>query len=205
MRQFFVLVLLIPHLLFSQAKSATELLAQDLKKYAMKSGEITYDITGDAEGEEKMNFDSYGWKSMRKQNMIFELYGIKTVQTLYEISDGDFIYRLNEGDSTMVVRKDIKWSQQASYKNPLEVSESILFSMGGNRSTMDSALLDKTCQVWTFDNKAIKELWIWNGLVMKRKTKLGDKMVISTANSIEIGIETEETIFEIPDYMKEKE
>lgn len=200
----YTLLFLLPILGLSQAKTASELATEGMKKYDFESGQVEYELSGDAEGAEILIFDQFGWQSMRKQTMVFELYGIKTIQTLLEITDGDFIYRLNEGDSTMTTRKDYKWSQQASYKEPKDVSEAILFSMGGTYDS-DSVLLDKQCQVWTFENKAIQEMWLWEGLVLKRKTKLGKQIIYSTATSIETGITTNKNLFTIPAYVKEKE
>lgn len=203
MRSICALLLFFPILLHGQAKKAVQLAEAGLQKYSLSSGQIEYTITGDGEGAEVMVFDHNGWRSMRKQTMVFELYGIKTIQTLHEITDGDFTYRLNEGDSTMISRKDYKWSQQASYKDPKEVSEAILFSMGGTY-VADSTLLDRTCQVWSFENKAVQELWTWKGLVMKRKIKLGEQLIHSTASNIKLDVELDDILFAIPDYMREK-
>lgn len=204
MRFLCLFIFSIPGVLYSQAKNAEQLVDANLKKYNLRSGQVEYELSGDGEGAEVMAFDKDGWRSMRKQSMVFELYGIKTIQTLHEITDGDFVYRLNEGDSSMVSRKDYKWSQQASYKDPKDVSEAILFSMGGTYIS-DSTLLGKTCQVWTFENKAVQEMWLWEGLVLKRKTKLGEKIIYSTATNIKTDVIHEDILFEIPDYMKEKE
>ena len=108
----------IPIFCFSQARIAEELGNENLRKYPIQSGEITYTISGDAEGEEVMIFDTFGWKSMRTQTMTFELYGITNTQSMLEITDGDFVYRLNSDDSTYVVKRDLKWSMQASQKKP---------------------------------------------------------------------------------------
>ncbi|MEQ9468382.1 MAG: hypothetical protein RLN88_13290 [Ekhidna sp.] len=196
-------LLSVPLLVFGQAKTAEELRAQDLKKYSIESAEITYEITGDAEGEEVMVFTDYGWTSLKQQTMTFELYGITSTQNVHEITDGDFIYRVNPEDSTYVVRKDFKWSQQASYKSPDQVSEAILFSMGGEQQS-DSTLMDKTCQVWTFEGKAIQELWVWNGLVLKRKAKLGDRLIETTATEIKLDVSPNLILFTFPEYYTEQ-
>ena len=197
------LLFLIPCLAFSQSQNAAELRAKDLKKYEVKSAEIQYEITGDAQGVEMMVFDSHGWQSLRTSTMSFELYGITSKQTLLEITDGDFVYRLNGEDSTYITRKDLKWSRQASYRDPSQVSEAILFGMGGTNKA-DSTLLNRSCEVWVFEGKAIQELWIWNGLVLKRKAKLGDRLIITTATSIDTDIEPLKSIFQIPDFYQEK-
>lgn len=203
MRILTILIAIIPLLCYSQAQDAEKLRSQNFKKYAITSGQITYEITGDAEGQEMMTFDNFGWTSLRQQEMTFELYGITSTQTVYEITDGDMVYRLNPNDSTYMARIDLKWSQQASYKNPNEVSEAILFSMGGTQQA-DSILNEKTCQVWTFEGKAIKELWIWKGLVMKRKAKLGDRNIVTVATNIDLDITPSVNLFSIPHYFQEK-
>ncbi len=195
---------MIPLVGFSQAQNATKLRSQDLKKYEVKSAEIKYQISGDGDGNEIMTFDAYGWKSLRKQEMTFELYGISSTQNVYEITDGDYVYRLNLSDSTYQLRKDMKWSQQASYKSPSQVSEAILFSMGGTQQP-DSTLNGKKCQVWTFEGKAIKEMWIWKGLVMKRRAKLGDRNIVTEAIEINLDINPDPSLFSFPDYFRPKE
>lgn len=203
MKSVISLLILIPFLSFSQAKTAKELRAQDLKKYAIESAEITYEISGDASGQESMVFTDYGWTSLKQQTMTFELYGITSTQSVYEITDGDFVYRLNEEDSTYTLKKDFKWSQQASYKTPDQVSEAILFSMGGQQAE-DAMLLDKKCQVWTFDGKAIQELWVWNGLVLKRKIKLGDRNIAATATDVKLDVSPNPILFTFPEYYTEQ-
>ncbi|WP_421764802.1 hypothetical protein [Ekhidna sp.] len=198
------LLIILPVVALAQAQTAEELRTQDMKKYAIESAEIAYKISGDAEGEENMIFKDYGWTSLRTRSMTFELYGISSTQTLIELIDGDFVYRLSENDSTYTMKKDYKWSQQASYKEPDLVSEAILFSMGGQQTEADSLLLGKTCQVYTFEGKALRELWVWKGLVMKRKAKLGDRLIETIATKVEVDITPLEGLFEIPSYYQEK-
>ncbi|WP_420316004.1 hypothetical protein [Ekhidna sp.] len=204
MKQIIILSLLVPSIVFSQAQTAEELRVKDLKKYSIQNAEIIYEISGDAEGEEFMVFKDYGWTSLRQQTMTFELYGITSTQSVYEITNGDFIYRLNPEDSTYATRKDYKWSQQASYKTPDQVSEAILFSMGGEQQE-NRTLLDKDCQVWTFEGKALQELWVWNGLVVKRKTKLGDRNIETTATAVKLDAVAKSELFSIPPYYSEKQ
>ena len=198
------LFVITPTVLLSQTKTAEELTGQNVKKYSIKSAKIRYIISGDANGDEIMIFDSYGWKSLRTRTMAFELYGIANKKTLLEITDGDFVYRLDETDSTFTTRKDMKWSREASYKSPDQISEAILFAMGGKYSS-NSTLLGKSCNVWVFEGKAIQELWVWKGLVLKRKAKLGDRLITTTASSIEVDIKPLKDIFEIPYFYKEKD
>lgn len=204
MKIIFKALFLFPFIAFSQAQNAKELREKGLKKFEIESAEITYEITGDATGEEKMVFTDYGWTSLRQQTMTFELYGITSTQALYEIKDGDFVYRANPSDSTYMERKDYKWSQQASYKDPSQVSEAILFSMGGVQQA-DATHLDRTCQVWTFEGKAIQEMWIWKGVVLKRKAKLGDRLIETAATAVQLNVSPNPILFSFPEFYQKKD
>ena len=195
------MLLLMPLACFAQ-KTSEELLKDTLKKYAIKSGRITYVVEGGAEGSEEIIFEDHGWKSVRKQIALVELYGITQKQVIHEITNGDFIHRLNYGDSTIRQRIDMKWSQTAYFNSREELSSAILFSLGGTQQT-DSIVNKKNCQVWTFEHRNLMELWIWNGLVMKRKVKLGDALTVTTMDSMDLETPVDPIVFQIPSFFKQ--
>ena len=184
-------------------KTAASLEEEGLKKYPIEKAAITYEVTGDVTGKELLNFNSFGWKSERHQAIDIDMYGIQKKQELYELIDGDHSYRLST-DSTYQMRLNKKWSELASYKSPEDVSEAILFSMNGTYKG-DSTLLGKTCQVWTFDNKRLVEMWIWNGVMLKRIAMLGKLRVVTTASEINLEPSFEANQFEIPEFYTLKE
>lgn len=198
---FCVVLLIMAESIRAQANQAIDLVQKGLKKYALASGSINYSVSGAASGEELMYFSENGWRSVRKQKLFFELYGVKTVQEMVEVTDGDFIYRLNPGDSTYKERRDPKWSQLAAYKTPDKTSESVLTGLGGLYKA-DSTLMDRNCQVWQFNGRVLKELWVWKGVVLKRKIELGGELVVSTANQIDITSPVDQQFFEIPPYYR---
>lgn len=198
-----LVLLLLPATLYSQQNSE-QLASKRLKKYDTPSAELTYVVSGAAEGKEVLLFDRNGWRALKKQTITFEHKGLKTLQTLHEVTDGNYVFRLNGGDSTYTSKTDFKWSQLASTNTPEDVSQEILFMIGGTY-TADSTLLGKPCQVWTFTGKSLKELWIWNQLVLKRKILLGDKTIVTTAEKIALDVEIDPAIFEIPLYFVKKE
>lgn len=199
MRVAILISFLLPLLVVGQSPGSRGLVAKGLKKYAIEKGRITYTITGDASGEELFIFDRYGWRSLKKRTMDFELYGIKKVQTHHEISDGKDVYRVDHADSTYQKRTDVRWTSLASMMGPKEASESMLKSIGGWYHS-DSVLLGKQCQVWTFENRALVEMWVHQGLVMKRIGKLGENLIITTATSIDFNRPVDERSFLLPAY-----
>jgi hypothetical protein len=130
--------------------------------------------------------------------MEFELYGINRTQIQHEISDGKRVFRIDHRDSTYRKKMDIRWSALTSMMSPEEASESMLLSLGG-RYHSDSTLLGKSCQVWIFENKSLKQMWVWNGLVIKRISTLGEKDIITTANSVDLESTIDESVFTLPD------
>jgi hypothetical protein len=171
-----LLFFLLPAITFGQENTSIALLNKDMKKYVVEKGTITYDISGGANGTEVFTFDRFGWRSLKKRTMEFELYGINRTQIQHEISDGKRVFMMS----------------------PEEASESMLLSLGG-RYHSDSTLLGKTCQVWIFENKSLKQLWVWNGLAIKRISTLGEKDIITTANSIDLESVIDESFFTLPD------
>ena len=129
--------------------------------------------------------------------MEFENHGIKGKETQHEITDGKIVYRINHRDSTYRKRIDIRWSSLAAKMTPDKVSESLLFSLGGTQVT-DSTLLNKKCQVWVFENRSLKEMWVWKGLVMKRISSLGEKNIITIAESIDLEAPISDDLFKLP-------
>ena len=170
---------------------------EGLKKYEVEKGRIQYKVTGDASGEELFVFDRFGWRSLKKRTMEFENHGIKGKETQHEITDGKIVYRINHRDSTYRKRIDIRWSSLAAKMTPDKVSESLLFSLGGTQVT-DSTLLNKKCQVWVFENRSLKEMWVWKGLVMKRISSLGEKNIITIAESIDLEAPISDDLFKLP-------
>lgn len=192
------IVFILSALSLNAQKEADELIEEGLKKYPLEKGVLTYEVTGDATGTEFLYFDQFGWKSLKKQTLHFNLYEIEKTQDLAEIIDGDYSYRLYD-DSTYSKKINKRWSNLAHYKDPYDVSESILFSMNGTYHS-DSTLMGKPCQVWVFDNKRLREMWIWEGLVLRRISKLGSLKIKTTATSIDLDPTFSQQHFQLPNY-----
>ncbi len=192
-------ILLLPSFIVAQQRSSSELMGQGLQKYPLETAAITYAVSGNASGEETFTFDRFGWRSVKKASLKFELYGIESERSQNEVSDGEIAYRINHKDSTIRKRLDIRWSSQASSMTPQQVSESVLFSLGGSYAS-DSTLLGRKCQVWTFENRSLLEMWTWNGIPLKRKSKLGDQLIIATATKIDLEPTINPGTFKLPDY-----
>ncbi|MEP1096519.1 MAG: hypothetical protein ABJG78_15495 [Cyclobacteriaceae bacterium] len=204
MKALLLLLSLLPSLAFCQTQTSNQLMEKGWKKYTLEKGSINYTISGDASGNEVFTFDRYGWRSLKKISMQFELYGAQRSQVLHETSDGGSIYRIDHSDSTYSKRIDFRWTTQASQVSPKQASEAILFGLGGTYNS-DSVLLGQTCQVWTFENKALKQMWVWNGLVLKRISKLGENNITTTATEINLQPTIDAAIFEIPSTYQPKE
>ena len=191
-------ILLTPIILFSQERNAKQLFEQGFKKYPIQKAKIDYVIAGQASGEETLQFDNYGWRSVKKASMTFELYDIEKERSQHEIIDGEATYRISHIDSTIRKRIDLRWSQDMNI-SPIQVSESILFSMGGNY-VGDSLLLGRPCKVWKFEDRALMELWIWEGIALKRKSRLGSLEIETTAKEIQLQPTIDPKIFSLPAY-----
>lgn len=141
---------------------------------------------------------------MKKRHMEFEFGGEEKFQEQHEVTDGKLVYRIDHRDSTYRKRMDIRWSTLASQMDPAATSDAVIQGIGGIYAG-DSTYQGKTCKVWTFEGKSLKEMWTWEGLVMKRRSTLGEKTIITSADKIEIGIPIDEWFFRLPvDYELKK-
>jgi hypothetical protein len=191
--------------LFSQGQGANEMILSGLKKYPFESGRLVYEISGGATGTEEFVFDAYGWRSFRAQKMDITLYDISETRSLYEVTDGENIFRLDVSDSTYMLRVDTKWTDELErFEDPERASASILFELGGNK-VGDTTLLDKSCDIWQFNGEVLKELWLWKGLVFKRKVVIGDVEVLMTAKSYTLNEPVNTNNFLVPDFYKPKQ
>jgi len=117
-----------------------------------------------------------------------------------EIGLGELSFRLHHEDSTYTVRKDSRWS---SDDDPIDKSEDILFNLGGTFKK-DTILLGKPCKTWIFNKNSLKELWTWNGLVLKRVVEIGDQIIEITATKIDLEGPINPNNFIVPEFYSQK-
>ncbi|MEQ9303795.1 MAG: hypothetical protein RJQ14_07755 [Marinoscillum sp.] len=167
-----LLLLSLSYFSFAQSIGNSEELNQKIKaKYPLSTATVKYNISGDALGTAELHFDRNGWRSVEHKEITIERYGVKSTESTIELTDGDFKYQVNVDAGKGKKTTDKSWSGLLGYRTHPETIAAIMTSKGG-QSAGEQLLLDKTCTVWTFSTGATREIWEWNGILLKVIKKL---------------------------------
>ena len=182
----------------SQKGNYTALVGKDLKRSAVKSGMITYELSGDVDGTEIYYFDEWGWLEKTIRNYTYSKYGISSEEKRVELRNGDFLFRGNFKTGKGSMRKKELESSMLRYKSREEVYRTILESRNGI-IIGEEYVLERLCTVWEFPRGLIQRLWIYDGFILKREQRIATLNVISTAIGIEFDQEYTNEDFYVPE------
>jgi hypothetical protein len=146
--------------------NSQDLSAKDLKKYPLKGAIIKYSITGDATGSATRTFSNDGWLDHFVTEIEINKYGISDNTITSTLSLGDYTYSFKNKDTKGTKLKDSRYSELLRYKTANESIEAIMQAEGATKSGT-SIILDKTCTKWIFSTGVVKEIYEWEGLVLK--------------------------------------
>lgn len=153
-------------------------------KFALKSGIINYEISGDGTGTVTLHFDRNGWRKIEHRHLTIEKYGVTSTEQTVELVDGDYVYKANLDSKKGQKQFDKSWSGLLNYKSKEETISAIMTTKGGTKDSTE-VLLDKTCTIWKFDSGTISELWEWEGIPLKVVKRLPGISYEITATSID--------------------
>lgn len=188
---------LLPFSSFAQSVGNSELINEKIKaRYPLKQATVTYAITGDAQGSVILYFDRNGWRSATEKELTIKRYGIESVEKRKTITDGDYVYEINLETNTGTKTKDNKWSSLLGYKDATAAIAAIHASNGGELTGQDT-VLNRLCNKWEFEKGAVKSLWEWQGLTLKKVKEMPGLNYTETATSISSEAPLDPTIFEL--------
>jgi hypothetical protein len=178
--------------------------AERLNRYAVKSGKVTYDITGENEikaldlkenikGEKRIVFDAYGDREIEEYKKITESKskGKSTSEEEHELTytDGNHQYLVNFDRKRITKRK-----------NPYYVSNYTLVEGKDIKAFMPKAKKEGTqtvagleCTVWKTKGES---LCIYKGIILKKHSD----GVMTTATKVELDLTLGEDDFKLPDF-----
>ena len=178
--------------------------AERLNRYAVKSGKVTYDITGSKEikvlglkesikGKKRIVFDAYGDKEIVEIEKTIEskTKGKSTSEEEHELmyTNGNHQYLVNFDRKRIIKRK-----------NPYYVSNYTLIDGKDIKAFMPKAKKAGTetvagleCTVW---KRKSESMCIYKGIVLKKHSD----GVTTTASKVELDVASEENDFTLPDF-----
>lgn len=160
-------------LFFALIISVSVIAQQKNQRFAIKSGYIKYEHTGNTVGTEELWWDDYGNKTctLEKTVTTTKIFGMKTVDEVHtlEIIVKDKFWTINYADNT-ATSGDIAFYDasheivnELSEKEQEELAQQIFESFGGEKEGKE-AIKGYTCDVYSL--LGVKS-WIYKGIMLK--------------------------------------
>jgi len=184
--------------------SAGTLQAERLNRYAVESGKVTYDITGESEikalglkesikGKKRIVFDAYGDREMEEIKKITESKS-KDKSTFEEEHELTYTNGVDQ------YRVDFDRNRIVKRKNPFYVSNYTLvdgkdikaFIPKAKKEGMET-VAGLECTVW---KRKSESMCIYKGIVLKKHSD----GVMTTATKVEFNVTLGEKDFKLPDF-----
>ena len=180
---------------------AGTLQAERLNRYAVKSGKVTYDISGSNEikalglkqsikGKKRIIFDAFGDKEIVKN--------IKSISQGKSTSEEEHELTYTNGNHKYLVNFDRK--KITKRKNPYYIANYTLVDGKDIKAFMPKAkkagietVAGLECMVW---KRKKESLCIYKGIILKKHSD----GVTTTASKVELDVALEENDFTLPDF-----
>ena len=178
--------------------------AERVNRYAVKSGKVTYDITGKNEikaiglkesikGKKRIVFDAYGDRELVEidKTIESESQGKSILEEEHELTytNGTDQYRVNFDRKRITKRKNPYYT--ANYT--LVEGKDIQAFLPKAKKSGTETVAGLECTVWKKKNES---LCIHRGVILKESSD----GVTATANKVEFDVVPEENNFELPDF-----
>jgi len=152
--------------------------AQEAKRYAIESGYIKYELSGNTKGSKELWWDDYGTKTceLEKSTTTTKIFGIKnteeknscTVIVKDKFWAADYIKNSGSNGTIPYYNEGQKMVNEMSEKEQQEFADEVLTQMGGQKVGTES-LSGYECDIIKI--MGIKS-WIYKGLVLKVEGKI---------------------------------
>ncbi len=178
--------------------------AERVNRYAVKSGKVTYDITGKNEikaiglkesikGKKRIVFDAYGDRELVEidKTIESESQGKSTLEKEHELTytNGTDQYRVNFDRKRITKRKNPYYTANYTLVDGKDIQAFLPKAKKSGTETVAGL----ECTVWKKKNES---LCIHRGVILKESSD----GVTATANKVEFDVVPEENNFELPDF-----
>ncbi|MBC8383836.1 MAG: hypothetical protein H8E22_08570 [Candidatus Cloacimonetes bacterium] len=195
-------VILLSLLLFLIAYSVA--CAVETRRYAIKSGHVLYELTGNITGEKEVWFDDYGMKYYEEENSTstIKMFGITNTEKEHTIMimDGETIYDIDMltktgSKGTLPSMEQLQdMAENMTKAEQKQFADDIMNSFGGKHLGTEK-FLGKTCEV--MEIMGMKS-WIYNGLTLKSEVEVMGIVTNETATSFKENIKVPASRFDPP-------
>lgn len=165
-------------LLIALAICSLNVYAQEAKKYAVKSGYIKYELTGNTTGIKELWWDNYGSKSceLEKSTTTTKMFGIKNTEetnmTTVLVKDkfwvADYIAGTGTVGTVPFYQEGQDFANEMTEEEQKEFADQVIAQMGGKKLGKED-IGGYTCDVIKIMGA---KTWIYKGLNLKTEAKM---------------------------------
>jgi len=189
--------------------------AATFKKYEVKSGKVTYRISGSSDirgmtqtlrGKKRLIFDQYGFRELTEEATVMttEVMGQKQVSKSHRIEfrDGTKVTVADYATRSCMTMEapGLALMVKAAKNNLTQMGEEFLKGLGG-RKVGSKSIAGYRCDVWVL--KGMKEC-LYKGVPLEVETKMGPILRKEIAVKAEFDIPVSASDYKLPDFPKQE-
>jgi hypothetical protein len=169
----------------------------DLKRYAVKAGSVTYTLSGSQTGTKTITWKDWGMTEKTINNTSISAGGISIPNKDINYMIGDFMYNYTPGESsgTKIKNTILEQISQNTNKELEEIGLDLLKAMGAKKTGTDS-IAGETCDVYEIKNLGTTTC-VWKAINLKNESSIAGITISEIANSISTDTPADST-FELP-------
>ncbi len=177
--------------------STNEETHSDLKRYAIESGSVTYEVSGAQTGTKTISWKDWGMTERTENDTSISAAGISVPNKSISLMKGDNMYSYIPGETngTKLENTILEQVSKNSNKDLEEIGIEMMEAMGGKKSGTEN-IAGKTCDLYEISNLGTTTC-IWKGINLKNDVGLAGMNVSEIATSVSTDT-PEESLFELP-------
>lgn len=173
---------------------------EDVRRYAIESAIVEYELSGTPSGTETQVFDDYGAREASVRNHVVEIAGFRQETSTVSITEGPWITTLDDAErrATRIqnpLYEDLMRSVEDG--DVEELGERMMRQMGGEKVGTEE-VAGRTCDVWEVP-VGNSRTWIWKGIPLKTEVTMGPMSSSMVATSVTVDPDMPASRFEVPD------
>ncbi len=178
----------------------TEPTNYEIRRYALASAIVDYEVRGLKSGRERLYFDHWGARQARYIHTEMRVLGIPQEEHELTISDGKWIYTIDLPAETGVREESpllTRYASRLESTGTLTLGDELMEDIGGYKAG-NNKILGRTCQIWLVP-ETHSQYCLWNNIPLLTIIRRRGVELITEAVRIDEHVSVRNDIFTIPD------
>jgi len=178
-------------------------IAGNYKKYADKTGVMTYTASGTTTGEYTYYWDDWGWRELIVEKTMTSAFGMKSENNNFTLSIGKYTYSWKAGDSEIRKMENpilAAFEEDKSKQKDMEnAGKEILKTMGFEHKGTQMCE-GRKCEYW--ESPTMGKTWYWKTYSIKSEMTVMGMSVNMVVKDLNAGAAVDAKKFALPKDMK---